>query len=197
TPTPSPSPSPAPTTGAWTPCDPTSGWKCGESSSGNSACNGQQIAWGSGNDGEVICPAGTIVSESMCQGKNDDSVQTKEIRVIIVPDSTSFSNSVSFRARSTLYCKFSCNKLFCGADGCGWAKCEPGNITNIDKIEFKVYNSFGSLVYSATINAKNSFSWNGTNNSGKKLNSGTYGYRATVYLTNGKSYISQDIIKIQ
>lgn len=192
-PTPSPSPTPV---GTWTPCNPINGWKCDKIGNSNS-CEGKHIAWGDGNDGEIVCPIGTIVTDSKCEGRNDDFVQLKEIKVNIIPDSKTLSNSVSFRAYSSSYCKFGCNKLFCGSDGCAWAKCEPGTINNIDKIEFKVYNSFGFAIYSRTINRANNFSWNGIDDKGKKLNSGTYGYKAIVYLTNGKSYTSQDMIKIQ
>jgi len=194
--TPAPSPTPGPTPNStWTPCDPTSGWKCGESSSGNSACNGKQISWGAGNDGEVVCPAGTIVTEGLCEGKNDDFVKEQTARVNLIASPAVFSNSTVFMLQGAWYCNFGCSKWFCGADGCAWAKCQAGS-QSVDKIEIKIYNLAGNLVFNKTISNQGEIPWDGKNSQGQQLANGLYGYQAKVYLKNGKSYTTQEKIQI-
>jgi len=181
----------------WKPCNPSPSWVCGESQGGSSPfCEGQHIGWGWGDEGEVICPEGTIVTEGLCKGKNDDSVKSQEIKINMVPSPAIFSNTTTFLPQSSWYCKFSCSKLFCGADGCAWANCEAGN-QSIGKIELKIYNLSGSLVYNKTVSNQGSISWDGRNNAGEQLANGIYAYQTKVYLKNNKTYTTQDIIKIQ
>jgi len=180
----------------WKPCNPSPSWVCGESNGGSSPfCEGTHIGWGWGDDGEIICPTGTIVTKGLCKGKNDDSIQKQEIRVNMVPSPASFSDTTTFVPQSSWYCKFKCSKLFCGADGCAWAKCEAGS-QSIDKIELKIYNLAGSLVFDKTTSNQGEVVWDGKNNVGKQLANGLYGYQAKVYLKNGKNYTTQEKIQI-
>jgi len=180
----------------WKPCNPSPSWVCGESQNGSSPfCEGTHIGWGWGDDGEVVCPEGTIVTEGLCNAKNDDSVKKQEIRVNMVPSPATFSNTTTFVPQSSWYCKFSCSRLFCGADGCAWSNCEAGN-QSIDKIELKIYNLSGSLVYNKTVSNQGNISWNGKNNQGQQLANGIYAYQTKVYLKNAKNYTNQGNIVI-
>jgi C1A family cysteine protease len=182
---------------AWKPCNPGSGWKCGENTNGSPPyCEGQSIGWGKGNDGEIICPEGTVVFNGFCEGKNDDFVKISGPRAKIIPYPQTLKTSTVFKVRSSWYCKFGCNGLFCGADGCGWACCVPGQ-TGVDKIELKVFDLAGKLVYNQIATGESSITWNGENNQGEQLASGAYVYVAEIYLSNGKHYTTKDYIYIQ
>ena len=144
----------------------------------------------------MVCPAGTVALEGKCEGANDDKASIKEVRAKVVPNTKTLSSSVTFNTQSSWYCKFSCNKLFCAPDGCGWTKCIPGNVS-VNKIELSIYNKWSFKVYSKTVNSQSSITWDGKNNKGKQLGNGTYGYQAKVYLTNGKSFTTNDVVKIK
>ena len=83
----------------WYPCDPS-----GDTCNSSNPC-GEKISWGWGDDGTVCCPSGTSVVTGQCVGKNDDYVIT------------------STQQGNCWYCKFGCNGLLCGPDGCGYVKC--------------------------------------------------------------------------
>jgi len=175
----------------WLPCNPTNGWICDKNKSGNASCEGKHIGWGRGDDGEVVCPEGTIVLEGLCQGANDDYVKTKEVRIKMVPSPQSFSASTTFKPRSSWYCNFGCSGFFCGADGCGWAKCVSGQ-TGVNKIELKIYNLAKNLVYNGTVTGQDSITWDGKNNQGEQLANGTYLYYTKTHLSDGRIFENKD-----
>ena len=194
-------PNPLPYFSHWSPCDPTSGWKCGQNSEGKASCEGKHLGWGPTNYGEVICPIGTTAITGECKGKNDDFVKKSEARMKLVAHPQTFSDFTTFAPQSSWYCSFGCkglfgiSGLFCQADGCGWAKCvnqEP----NINMIDLKIFDLGGHLLYNRIAPQGFTLKWYGQDNRGHQLASGTYVYLAKIYLNNGDYFETKDKITI-
>ena len=195
--TPTPTPTPISLPSNWLPCHPYPNRKCGETTIGSPPyCEGYPISWGWGDDGEVFCPEGQIVEFGFCEKKNDDYLKFSETRVKMYPSPQTFSNFTTFKPKSSFYCKFGCNGLFCGPDGCAWIKCQAGEIL-ISKIDLKIFDLTGKLIYTKTVNNQSTITWDGKNNQGQQVANGTYVYSINVYLTDGRQFTTQDKVLLQ
>ena len=114
----------------------------------------------------------------------------------MLPSPQTFASITVFKPKSYWYCKFGCNGWFCGADGCGWAKCQPGQ-PSISKIELKIFDLSGKQIYSKTVNNQSTISWDGKNNQGQQMANGAYVYSINTYLTDEKWFNTRDSIIIK
>ncbi len=186
-----------PPSSSWIPCDPTNNWSCGETKTGSSPyCEGTAIGWGSGDDGEVMCPENTIAVSGFCGKKNDDFVKTSESRIKMVASPQTFSSATMFKPRSYWYCNFGCNGWFCGADGCGWASCKSGQVA-ISRVELKIFDLVGRLIYSNSFNNQSAVTWDGKNAQGQQMANGAYIYTTDAYLADGRKFTTKDTVYIK
>jgi len=187
---------------SWLPCDPTSGWQCGESKGGSEPyCSGTPIGWGRGREGIVYCEGGEVAIEGKCEGKNDDKVVKNEEVLHLFPYPSVLTQSeVKFKPKGGWYCKFRCSGFLCGSDGCGWVKCQKTQ-KDIAKIELKIFDWLGKIIgqplYQTTVYQQNEIVWNGTNNKGEKLPNGTYYFEAKIYLKDQRVFTNEGEIQIK
>ena len=190
----------------WEPCDPSGGWKCFDKKEGDGSCPGQRIEEGTSNliYGYVPCKKRETAVSGTCKAKNKETIQTSASQIAMIPSSrifNSFGQTITFEPRSSWHCKFK-SGLFSYAKGCGWAKCEPGEvegINNIKKIEFKVFRHFfwWYEVYGTEVFNQNTITWDGKGNGGKDLPNHLYTYAIVITLDNGTTYRTEDKITIQ
>jgi C1A family cysteine protease len=187
---------------SWVPCDPTSGWQCGESKGGSEPyCSGTPIGWGRGSEGIVYCEEDKVAIEGKCEGKNDDKVvKSEEVLHLFPYPSVLTQSEVKFKPKGGWYCKFKCSGFLCGSDGCGWVKCQKTQ-KDIEKIELKIFDwlgkMFGQPLYQTTVYQQNEVVWNGTNNKGEKLPNGTYYFEAKIYLKDQRVFTNEGEIQIK
>jgi hypothetical protein len=187
---------------SWVPCDPTSGWQCGESKGGSEPyCSGTPIGWGRGSEGIVYCEEDKVAIEGKCEGKNDDKVvKSEEVLHLFPYPSVLTQSEVKFKPKGGWYCKFKCSGFLCGSDGCGWVKCQKTQ-KDIEKIELKIFDWFGKMfgqpLYQTTVYQQNEVIWNGINNKGEKLPNGTYYFEAKIYLKDQRVFTNEGEIQIK
>jgi len=189
----------------WVPCDPTLGWKCFNKQEGDTSCLGQSIDEGGSNliYGYVACEKGETAVEGQCKAKDNEAIESNESQIAMIPFPRILNNSVTFKPRSAWHCKFKSGLIF-SAEGCGWAKCEKGEVAGINdikKIELNIHTNFLNIfwpkVFSKTVSNQNTITWDGKNNKGEELSNGLYTYEVIITLSNGKEYRTKDKIRIQ
>jgi len=187
---------------SWIPCDPTSGWQCGETKRGSEPyCSGIPIGWGRGKEGIVYCGEDEIAIEGKCEGKNDDKeVKSEEVLHLFPYPSVLTQSEIKFKPKGGWYCKFKCSGFVCGSDGCGWVKCQKAK-KDIAKIELKIFDWLGKIIgqplYQTVVYEQNEIVWNGTNNKGEKLGNGTYYFVAKIYLKDQRVFTNEGEIQIK
>jgi len=190
----------------WVPCDPTSGWKCFEKEEGDASCPGQSIYEGTSRliYGYVACEKGETAVDGVCRTEDNETIEISTSQIAMIPSPKILNNTVTFEPFSAWHCRFREKSLFNSAEGCGWAKCETGEvegINNIKKIEFKIFRHFFLIgwyeMYGTTVFNQNTIAWNGKGNKGKDLPNHLYTYAIKITLNNGATYRTEDKIRIQ